>query len=298
MNLSVYLRAHDDMVWRDMSHFGRFRVGGKDAAALLHHLTTNDIKKLRVGQSCEAALVSSKARLLDVVSVLRRADDFLVITSPNRRAMFAPHLQSFVLYRQDVQIEDITEKTSSFGAFGNNLKSIEIDNNNSIHTKRLPLNGAIYTSDSHDDLTQIVSQSGAPLCDNETYNILRVESGVPVAGLELTEAVNPWEANLNAMISLHKGCYNGQEIVARLNTYQKVKQRLRGVRLQHIVGEMPAKLSCDDKEAGWISSCVESPQFGAIGLAYVRGDFANAGQKLQIEDTTATVCDLPFIARN
>ncbi len=298
MNITLYNAAREDALWRDMNHFGRFLVRGKDAAPLLHHLTTNDIKGLKVGQSCEAALINSKARMLDLLSIFRRENDFLVVTSPNRREMFAPHLRAFVLYRQDVEIEDISERGALFGLFGAQPNRV-LDNENASFlvapTTRLPLNGVLLESDARDELTQFVQQSGVSLCDNETYNVLRVESGVPTTGLELTEAVNPWEAGLNDTISLNKGCYNGQEIVARLNTYQKVKRSLRGLKLS---GDetISIKLKADGKEAGFISSRVVSPRFGAIALAYVRGDFVETETQLQVEDSsqTAVVCDLPF----
>ena len=310
MNTSLYQAALNDALWRDMTHFGRFSVSGKDAAALLHHLTTNDIKGLQNGQSCEAALITSKARMLDLVSVFRRDHDFLVVTSPNRREMFAAHLRSFVLYRQDVKVEDVTENGALFGLFGSNRNRVlDVEdspsqvqsvtkNGAAFHvapTTRLPLGGVLVWSDAPDDLRQFVGQSGAALCDNETYNVLRVESGVPATGLELTEDVNPWEAGLNNAISLDKGCYNGQEIVARLNTYQKVKRSLRGLQLS---GEetLSTKLKMGEKDAGFISSRVVSPRFGAIALAYIRGDFAQNGQQLQVENSsqTAVVRDLPF----
>ena len=298
MNITLYNAAYDNALWRDMTHFGRFSVSGKDAAQLLHHLTTNDIKGLKIGQNCEAALITSKARMLDLVSVFRRENDFLVVTSPNRREMFAAHLRSFVLYRQDVTINDMTESGALFGLFGSQTNRV-LDNANAeflvTPTSRLPLNGVLVQSDSRDELAQFVRQSDVPLCDNETYNVLRVESGVPATGLELTEDVNPWEAGLNHAISLNKGCYNGQEIVARLNTYQKVKRSLRGLKLS---GEetVSTKLKADGKDAGFVTSRVVSPRFGAIALAYVRGDYAENGTVLQVEDSSQTgvVCDLPF----
>lgn len=321
MNNDIYNAAHDTSVWRDMSHFGRFRVAGADGAQLLHHLTTNDINGLRPGIGCDAALVNSKARLLDLLTVFRQSDGYLVIASPNRRAMFKPHAQQFILFRQDVRVEDITETTALFGVFGPqaqrvletmsatpdaSLNAVQTFDFNGApvsiaRTSRLPLDGFLLWSDNKEKLSQLVQESGAPLCDNETYNLLRIEAGVPVAGLELTEDINPWEANLEAEISLHKGCYNGQEVVARLNTYKKVKQRLRGLKLEKPLplpmGER-ASLSAGERAAGFISSSTVSPRFGPIALSYVRGDYTATGQQLQLtwndEVQTATVVDLPF----
>jgi aminomethyltransferase len=299
--MNTYESAREAVVQRAMNHWGRFRVTGKDAAALLHHLTTNDIKKLKVGEGCDAALVTSKGRLLDLLSVWRDAEGYTVLTSPNRRAQFAPHARSFVLFRQEIHIEDVSERGNWLGLFGPRAaevlreRGLEVPEGNAVaynepmtvaRTQRLPGGGFFVWSP--EELS-----FDAPQCDNETFNILRVEDGIPVAGLELTDAHNPWEANLGQTISLHKGCYNGQEIIARLNTYQKVKQRLTGVKLQSVL-DVPAPLGCEGREVGTITSSVLSPRFGPIGLAYVRGAH-EIGATLQTGEQTAQVAALPFV---
>jgi tRNA-modifying protein YgfZ len=300
MSTHIYNASLEDAVWRDMNHWGRFAVRGADAAALLHHLTTNDIKGLKNDDNCDAALISSKARMLDLVTIWKTGDGFRVLTSPNRREFFKPHAQKFILFRQDIQIEDVTESTALFGIFGPNAKRVLESPNDGAQvsaTERLPGGGFFLWDNNRETLQKLISNSSAPLCDNETFNIRRIEAGIPVTGLELTEDVNPWEANLGRAISLHKGCYNGQEIVARLNTYKKVKQQLRGLKLELPLNITPgekAPLKCNDRDAGFATSSVVSPRFGPIALAYVRGDFVEVGTQLQVENQTATVVELPF----
>ncbi|MBV9864507.1 MAG: aminomethyltransferase family protein [Abitibacteriaceae bacterium] len=321
MNLQIYNLAHEAAVWRDMSHFGRFRCTGKDAATLLHHLTTNDIKGLMPGAGCDAALITSKARLLDWLTIYRVDDAFLVITSPNRRATFKPHVQKFILFRQEIKIEDVTDSTGMFGLFGPQLKEVAtrfgaeevldvplnrpltIETNgltlSAARTTRLPGSGVIFWSQDASGLRHLIQDSGQPLADDETYNVLRVEAGVPVAGLELTEEINPWEARFDEAISMNKGCYNGQEVVARLHTYKKVKQGLFGLKLeQSLPMGQRANLRCEERAAGFITSSVASPRFGPIALAYIRGDYQQPGQPLEViaESATqkATVVELPF----
>jgi folate-binding protein YgfZ len=305
---------------RSLSHFGHFRVSGKDAAALLHHLTTNDINSLQPYQSCEAVLVTGKARCLDILTILRLETDFLVITSPNRRDMFAPHANGFIVFRQDVKIEDITGQIYSIGVFGAEARDMvsaylspktlpektqiaQIQINDApvdvLRTERLPGGGFQFLTPSTETAQQIQADVKLPQCDNQTYNILRVEAGMPVAGLEISEAHNPWEANLDDMISLHKGCYNGQEIIARLNTYEKVKQHLKGLKLS---GPVPSNaetaLQSGGKTAGEITSVVHSPRFGNIALAYIKKNYEQTGTVLKVlfagEELEAEVVDLPF----
>jgi folate-binding protein YgfZ len=124
---------------------------------------------------------------------------------------------------------------------------------------------------------------------------------LPVAGAEITDAHNPWEANLDADISLAKGCYNGQEVVARLHSYAKIKQRLRGLKLpagSNAEDFRNAALQRNNREVGRISSAVVSPTLGPIALAYVREDAFEPGGTVQVlahdGEAAATMLALPF----
>lgn len=281
MNLEHYQAAQTGLVWRDMSHFGRFQVAGADAAALLHHLTTNDIKGMAAGETREAVMISSKARVLDWLTISRlETNNFRVITSPNRRALFAPHARQFILFRQDVKIQDQTESGPMWGAFGPDAAQLD----SKTPTKRLPGGGFLVFE----------TPENAVSLDNETFNVLRIESGIPVAGLELSEEINPWEAGLEGAISLAKGCYNGQEVVARLHAYKKIKQGLFGLKLESVPTELPQKLSKNGKNAGFVTSAIESPRFGPIGLGFVRGDYQSEDEKLNLGEQQAIVQPLPF----
>ncbi len=292
--MDSYSAAQSAAVWRDLSHFGRFRFAGADAATLLHHLTTNNIKALKPGAAAEAVLINHKARVLDWLTILRRDSDFLVITSPNRRAILKAHAEKFILFRQDVTIEDITDSTNLWGVFGPQAAAAIGANDAHFATRRLP-GGGFFVLDG--------TSSPEPLCDDETYNLLRVEAGLPVAGLELTESINPWESGLDFAISLDKGCYNGQEVIARLHTYKKIKQGLMGLKLERAIpmaqlANAPVKLQANGRDAGFITSSVLSPRFGPIALGFVRGDWQAPGQELTAQAPdgaqTATVCELPF----
>ena len=288
MDLEAYEAARTGIVRRDMSHFGRYRVWGKDAANLLHHLTTQDVNSMRPGEVREAALVTSKARVLDWLTILRRhTSDFWVITSPNRKQSFKTHALRYVLFRQVVTIDDVSGDDRLWGLFG--PRAVEVVGPR-WPTRRLP-GGGFLSFDPSD---------GALDCDTETFNVLRVEDGIPVAGAELVEEYNPWEAGMDFAVSLDKGCYNGQEILARLNTYKKVKQKLVGVQLEC---KCPPRqdLMFEDKLAGYLTTCLESPRFGTIGLAYVRNEWNAPGTELRMAGEGGqkmTVKTIPFEEEN
>ena len=126
---------------------------------------------------------------------------------------------------------------------------------------------------------------------------MRVEQGRPRLGRELTQSYNPWEAGLDRAIHLDKGCYIGQEVIARLDTYDKVKQHLVGLRLstaELLATEQP--LRDGGREVGRITSAVHSPRFGPIALAYVRRRACAVGTVLDVGEARATVVALPFSA--
>jgi folate-binding protein YgfZ len=137
---------------------------------------------------------------------------------------------------------------------------------------------------------QALVERGRPLglrpAGAEVEEILRVEAGLPGPGRELSERYNPLEAELRPFVSFTKGCYTGQEVVARLNTYKKLQRVLRGLRLAGDAVPPPEArvLAGDGAEAGQVTSAVRSPALGApLALAYIELDRAAAGTRLLVE---------------
>ena len=136
------------------------------------------------------------------------------------------------------------------------------------------------------------------------FEALRVQLGAPQPGSELNDEHNPWEAGLANAVHLNKGCYIGQEVIARLDTYDKVKQKLMGLELAE--GELPAAgtalVTLNGRPAGQITAAVYSPVLRRnIALAYVRTSATQPGTCLAVGDggpnsPEGTVADLPFVA--
>jgi folate-binding protein YgfZ len=127
------------------------------------------------------------------------------------------------------------------------------------------------------------------------WESLRVEQGRPVADQELTEEHNPLEAGLWESVSFNKGCYIGQEIIARLDTYQKLKQQLWGVRLADAV-EAGTPVTVEGDTIGRVTSVAETPS-GPFALAYIRTKAGGAGLKVEVGTTSGQVVELPLLAR-
>jgi len=149
-------------------------------------------------------------------------------------------------------------------------------------------------------LRQTLREVGAPhgLVEGDlaALEILRVEAGIPKLGAELDEEVLPAEAGLTeAAVCFDKGCYVGQEIVARLDARGRVQHQLVGLRFES-VAEAGQSLRAQERDVGEVTSACLSPQVGPIGLGYVRRDFAEPGTLLEAEVGPVRVSALPFVA--
>ncbi|MBI5348607.1 MAG: glycine cleavage system protein T, partial [Chloroflexi bacterium] len=137
-------------------------------------------------------------------------------------------------------------------------------------------------------LRQQAEALGAVACDRDLYNVLRIESGIPEIDHEISEEYIPLEANLWEAVSFSKGCYIGQEIIARMESRGKLAKMLMGV-------ESASPLMAGMKiEGGVITSVAESPRGGWIGLAYLKSPQAQAGTEIHHDDLVMRVASLPF----
>jgi folate-binding protein YgfZ len=148
------------------------------------------------------------------------------------------------------------------------------------------------------ELLAILSEAGVPSLDPQTYEILRVEAGQPGPQGELVTEYTPLEVQLDDFISDSKGCYTGQEIIARQITYDKVNKNLVGIKLSDQVS-VGKKVTVDGKSVGTITSSVDSPRLGHIALGVIRRPYHEIEQPLCImigDDSSlpAKVVNLPF----
>jgi len=159
-----------------------------------------------------------------------------------------------------------------------------------------------------DQLSQDVTARGGAIMENELFEVLRIENGTPMAPNEINEKHNPLETPVTSTaVSFTKGCYIGQEVIARLDAQQKVQRHLMGLRFEggspsigdRIIDPTIPESAPLGNEIGEVTSAAKSPRFGSIGLAYVRGKYANPGARLSVQDSTGnklpiTLVQLPF----
>lgn len=301
----------------DRSHWGLLKITGEDRLRYLHNQSTNDFEKLTPGQGCDTVFVTSTARTLDLATVYVTEDAVLILVSPNRRQQLLTWLDRFIFPFDKVELTDISAESTVFSLIGNQsstflsqLVSENIPQNNLADhllvtianvPVRIALGSSLATSgytlilSSEDAVTvwsELIKQGVVPLGDR-LWESLRIQQGRPVPDRELTEDYNPLEAGLWQTISFEKGCYIGQETIARLNTYKGVKQKLWGIKLsQTVAPETP--ITVDDKKVGMLTSYSNTPD-GGYGLGYVRTKAGGEGLKVQIGDAEGILVAAPFL---
>ncbi|WP_416665696.1 CAF17-like 4Fe-4S cluster assembly/insertion protein YgfZ [Egbenema bharatensis] len=313
----VWQAIETGVVLHDRSHWGRIRVSGDDRLRFLHNQTTNSMQTLQPGQGCDTVFVTSTARTIDLVSAYTLEDAVLLLTSPGYNQKLIQWMDRFIFFADKVELEDLTERTITFSIMGagsdallekvgagslvgqpcNNHLLLNI---NGIETRiavgcGLALSGHTFfvEADRAADLWKQLIASGAVPMGEQIWEQLRIQQGRPLPDRELTEAVNPLEAGLWYTISLNKGCYIGQETIARLHTYRGVKQQLWGIKLNQFA-EPGSSIVANGQAIGKLTSCTQS-QNGYFGLAYIRTKALPSELAITVNEQQGELVNVPFL---
>ena len=303
----------------DRSHWGRIQVADADRLRFLHNQTTNDFQTLQPGQGCDAVFVTSTGRTIDLVTAYVCEDTVLLLTSPTLQQNLIGWMDRYIFFADKVKLTDVTSETAAFTVLGPQTDALLetlgatalIGGPYASHQTlafadteiraavgsglTIPGYTLIASAEQAAKLWQTLTDAGAVPLGERVWNQLRIEQGRPMPNQELTEDYNPLEAGLWSSLSFSKGCYIGQETIARLNTYQGVKQQLWGVKLSAIA--VPgAIITLGDNKVGKLTSVAETTD-GYIGLAYIRTKAGGQGLKVQVGDTTGEIIDIPFATR-
>ena len=317
----------------DRSDRVRIEISGPDRAKFLHNLTTNEVKRLAPGRGCEAFVTSTQGKTIGYVIMLAAEDRILVRSDPGGMELALPHFRKYGIF-DDVAIDDRTDETFELhllGAGAEDLLSrmgcqmpeameyahspaelagcaVRVVRESPTGLPGLTLIGDRQGAAAVGEAVRAAGQpAGLTDLDPTTFESLRIEAGTPVFGKDVTEKNLPQEIGRDARaISFVKGCYLGQETVARIDALGHVNQVLKGLVFepQSTCPAPGSPLESDWKRVGVITSSAVSPARGCpLALALIRTSHATAGTSLRVEiapgtePITATVSDLPFPRR-
>ncbi|MGL5065360.1 MAG: YgfZ/GcvT domain-containing protein [Microcoleus sp.] len=302
----------------DRTHWGRIQISGSDRLRFLHNQSTNNINILKPGQGCDTVFVTSTARTIDLATAYMTEDAVLLLVSPQRCRQLLELLDRYIFPMDRVELKDLTDTTITFSLIGSEsskllekigvsgLENLAYAAHQSIDLAGMQVRIAVgsglaspgYTliaaASDGANLWQELVKSGAVPMGDRVWEQLRIEQGRPAPDFELTDDYNPLEARLLHTISYEKGCYIGQETIARLNTYQGVKQQLWGVRLSGLV-EPGTVITIADEKVGKLTSFTET-ESGYFGLAYIRTKAGGEGLKVQVSEVSGEVVNVPFLS--
>lgn len=315
----------------DLSYRGRICLTGTDRLRFLNGQVTNNVKDLKPGTGCYAALVNARGKMQCDLNIFRLQDELLLDFEPGLTDLIKQRLEKYII-ADDVQLVDVSLDYGLLTVQGPSaeaavkelalpievaaqpfhfasvndatLGELHLMNQPRLGTKGFdlfvpaPALGAVM-----EKLLAATRKNGGRPCGWTAMETARIEAGVPRFGADMDESNLVPEAGIESRaISYSKGCYIGQEVIARIRTYGQVAKSLRGLRFDESCPSLPNhgdKLFHEGKEVGNVTSSTLSPLLKtAIALGYVRKEANAAGTELTCKgalgECHARVVDLPF----
>lgn len=298
-----YAAAHSGAVVYDASPMGRLRLTGKTRVDFLHRMSTNDLSALAPGRGVATILTTPNARIIDRLVACARENDVVALTSRGAQELVRRWLTKYIFFNDDVQVRDASGEMSMLSIYGaqatrvvSALAGFAVDDlrrhdwlqvdeasfvvradaigGDGYHLVTAPLESTV-------DLWSKALAAGATPIGERAMEVLRIESGRPIFGRELSEAYIPLEAGLWGDVSFTKGCYVGQEIIARMESRNRLAKQMVGLRAAQPFSA-GSDILADEVSVGKVTSAAMRPDGDAVGLGFVKPDYATSGAKVRI----------------
>jgi folate-binding protein YgfZ len=308
-----YHAALEAAVLMDRSHEGRFEISGRDRLEIPHRISTNDLTSLKPGEGRPTIFTNAIARILDRATIYHRGETTLVLTEPGRGEPLRRYLQRNIFFNDEARLNDLTGATRQFVLHGARADAIgarfapdlapmhaaeiQIAGANVVVLRDKPICGGHWrllmpNAAAEAAWDALLADGDVTPAGSLTYNVLRIRAGRPGVARELTTDYLPLELGLWDEVSFTKGCYTGQEIIARMESRGRLAKTLVTLRLSAAV-EAPAKLSAAGREVGTLTSSVQTPDGEFIGMGVVKLGAALPGAALTAaEGVTAKISAL------
>jgi folate-binding protein YgfZ len=283
------------------------RVTGEDRASFLHGMVTNEVEKLPVGHATYAAMLTPKGAMVADARLFKRERELLLDVEPGHGAKVREFLDKYLI-SEDAELHDATAELSLLtlggprtpellAALGLELPAQHASKVCALGGVEVTLLGNTVVLEHGVDVLvrregaaavyRALKEAGAPLglapLGVEAFEVLRVEAGVPRYGADMDDKTIPLEANLERAIHYNKGCYIGQEVIARATFRGHMNRKLAGLLLGEQRPAARTELFSGEKKVGWVTSVVRSSKVGQeIALGYVHRDFLAPGTRLTL----------------
>jgi folate-binding protein YgfZ len=323
-----YKTLYDGVALRDISHFGLIELRGKEIMDFLHRVSTNSFKELQPNFSKVTLFTNEKGRIIERSTVLNFGEMVLLISSDYYKHKLFTWINKYIIM-EDIKIYDVNGKYAVYELLGpqadsfstlifdndidglglNQFKSYRVNNEDFFVLKKNKFGVNKYwiickPMQGNELVKYMIEHKSVfdfRLVGEEAYEKYRIEKGIPSAPNEINDLYNPYETGLIEEVSFTKGCYIGQEVIARLDTYDKVQKVFCGVLFNS--EDNPAgnlKIFEDKRELGDITSVTYSLFLKKYaGLAFIKKEFKDDGKVLIAKSENGleypvTITDLPL----
>ncbi len=315
----------------DLSYRSRLCLTGNDAVRFLNGQVTNNVKGLDVGHGCYAAVVTAKGKLESDSYIFRLPQELLLDFEPGLSPALTRRFEKYII-ADDVQVVDAGSAYGLLSVQGPVAEQLVRNLGLNTEIPAAPLRFASWKDQTLGEvylmnlprtgaagfdlfvpvqslellmprLRSAAESMGGRLCGWQALEIARFEAGIPRFGADMDETNLAPEAGIEARaINYAKGCYIGQEVIARIHSYGQVAKSLRGLRLADNLTRLPARkepLFKDGKEVGYITTALASPTWKVnLALGYVRRECNQIGEVLSLRsgsvESSVQIIELPF----
>lgn len=313
-----YLALRDDVAVHPRPAGGALVLTSDDRVDFLQRMTTNDIAVLQPGRAAVTVLTTSTARIHFVFTVVAQPDALVLLPALGQTAALANFLRSQIFFMDKVKVDDVSASFARLRVMGPNagaaLAAAGIDLTDvadgtvveqgdvlAVWQERFDIPGIEMLVPVQDEalwLEQLTGAGALVISDISSLKARRVELGRPGVGRELSDAYNPLEVGLAWVCSDDKGCYTGQEIIARQITYDKITRDLVGLRSKQMLPE-GIDVTVDGRSVGKVTSAAYSPTLIVpVALAVLKRPHYDVGTRVDIAGVAAEVVGLPFVPAN
>ncbi|MFZ1395475.1 MAG: glycine cleavage T C-terminal barrel domain-containing protein [Candidatus Promineifilaceae bacterium] len=306
IDLNVYQAARETAVLTDRSDLGTLIFSGETRFDLINRMSTQKVQAMPAGTGTATIFTTDIGRIIDRLLLYATDSKLYALTSENNSDTIARYLMRFVFFRDDFHIQDVSRDTVIFGVYGpqarpklvaagfpddelplHHWREVQFGDVTAYLHRTHPIHGDGYfvmgQEKDREALWQRLLGAGLVVADTVAFDYLRIEAGLPRFGRELTGDYIPLEANLWEDVSFNKGCYIGQEIIARMESRGKLAKKLVQLSADSPI-EAGSDLQANGKNAGTVTSTAVGPH-GTIGLGYVKTSVLDSESELRVGDT-------------
>ena len=283
----------------DRSYLGIYELRGNDSLDLLNRLSSNKVDDLSINHGESTILTNNKGKVIDVVTLFKLDSKILMLTSSNNSQEVIDWIDTYT-FIEDISVANTNSEFNLITLIGDNwskylvqkptidkftCESLEVEGNNCLIMRTDPTGHIGYDllipANNKNEIINFLSniKTNIEILTEYQYDYLRINEGIPRLGKEINENFNPWEINLNYLINMDKGCYIGQEVILRLNTYEKIQKYLKKLSIKLEDHASNTNIKFEDKNIGFITSVDNTNK---IGLGVINKRYCEDGKTYQL----------------